>query len=410
MRRFPSQLLPLLLAGACTTEAPLATPAARTLAGAAVLARGWSVSEQVLGTLGGSGSFATAINNAGTVVGWSYTATGEVHAFRWSPTTGMQDLGTLPGHASSQATAIADDGRIVGVSSLLDGPYVPVLWTSDAGPSPLPIPLPDGATFNYPADINASGQVVGFNDVAFNHGWLWSRAAGWLDITATIPGGFETFPNAVNASGLVVGGNNDCSVGCTYRAFLWSRKAGYRDLGLAPGASSYPVVAALGVNNRGVIVGWHGMIGDSDLFAYLWTDATRYRLLPRLPSPYEYAYGTSVNAGGTAVGASLNGAFDRIQAVAWPASGGIVPLFPGDDASGVAVGITDNGLIAGWRETPAGTRATLWRLRETPGATIRLPAPRAGLEAGSPPADEPSCLRDIRALSSRRALAECLRQ
>jgi len=52
---------------------------------------------QDLGTLGGTGSSATAINGRGQVTGYATTAAGEYHAFRWTPAGGMQDLGTLGG-------------------------------------------------------------------------------------------------------------------------------------------------------------------------------------------------------------------------------------------------------------------------------------------------------------------------
>ena len=49
-----------------------------------------------LGTLGGSDSYATKVNDAGQVVGYSYIA-GDVenHAFSWTKQGGMVDLGTF---------------------------------------------------------------------------------------------------------------------------------------------------------------------------------------------------------------------------------------------------------------------------------------------------------------------------
>ena len=48
-----------------------------------------------LGTLGGSFSGAAGINDAGQVVGWADTASGEERAFLYTLGSGMTDLGTL---------------------------------------------------------------------------------------------------------------------------------------------------------------------------------------------------------------------------------------------------------------------------------------------------------------------------
>jgi probable HAF family extracellular repeat protein len=65
-----------------------------------------------LGTLGGSSSIPAAINESGHVVGWSQVAVGSVmtHAFLWTPTTGMMDLG----QGTSFATAINNRGHVGG--------------------------------------------------------------------------------------------------------------------------------------------------------------------------------------------------------------------------------------------------------------------------------------------------------
>ena len=55
-----------------------------------------------LGTLGGLGSRALAINGSGQIVGTSVTASGQTHAFLWQEGA-MIDLGTLGGKYSEAA-------------------------------------------------------------------------------------------------------------------------------------------------------------------------------------------------------------------------------------------------------------------------------------------------------------------
>ena len=69
-----------------------------------------------LGTLGGTASYAVAMNVGGQVVGFS-TTPGDVegHAFSWTEAGGMVDLGTLGG-TSSFAAAVNASGQVVGSS------------------------------------------------------------------------------------------------------------------------------------------------------------------------------------------------------------------------------------------------------------------------------------------------------
>ena len=48
-----------------------------------------------LGTLGGTDAWAYGLNSTGVVVGSALNGDGNSHAFVWSESTGMMDLGTL---------------------------------------------------------------------------------------------------------------------------------------------------------------------------------------------------------------------------------------------------------------------------------------------------------------------------
>lgn len=127
-----------------------------------------------LGTLpNGGDSVAFDVNASGQIVGAALTTpnpplasllpsfksqaleTG-VHAVEWIDGA-ITDLGTLPGSDGSIATAINDQGQIVGIA-LVGGQHHAVEWTdgkiTDLGTLP-------GGNASEALDINASGQVVG---------------------------------------------------------------------------------------------------------------------------------------------------------------------------------------------------------------------------------------------------------
>ena len=136
----------------------------------------------------GNQSSASGINNAGQVIGWSaidniILPNGGIalHAFSWSRSTGMADLGTLGGvYVDSYPFAINDLGQVVGVSSNLPLHFVatppPTLQ-----PGEIPIdaravlwqngkildlntllPAGSGWVLQFATGINDAGQIVGF--------------------------------------------------------------------------------------------------------------------------------------------------------------------------------------------------------------------------------------------------------
>jgi len=87
-----------------------------------------------LTSFGAPGTMALAINDAGTIVGQELTAAGQRHAFSYTQSGGMVDLGTLGGD-QSMAVAINNKGWIVGTSLTNDqsGVLHGFLWTPSGG-------------------------------------------------------------------------------------------------------------------------------------------------------------------------------------------------------------------------------------------------------------------------------------
>lgn len=233
----------------CSAFFPTATGTGYTCLGFA-----WKWGEMsALPTLGGDNGFAAAVNNLGQVAGW---AENKVHdptcvspqvlqfeAVIWGPGKGqIQELHPLAGDLDTAATAINDEGQVVGISGTCDaavGAYTAkhaVLWENGKVTK---LPTLGGAGWNTPAAINNNGEIAGFSD---------------------LPG---------DVSGGVLTAN--------FHAVLWTKDHTIRDLGTLPGDN---VSEATGINNKGQIVG----VSYPSSHAFLWQDGVMTDLNTLIPS------------------------------------------------------------------------------------------------------------------------------
>ena len=116
---------------------------------------------QDLGTLGGSSSWSSAINDSGQVIGSSYLAGDQNrHAFLYKDGK-MTDLGTLGG-ASSEAKGINKSGQVVGWSDNGSGVHRAFIYDSANGMMDLndSIPADSGWTLYEAAGINTDGKIA----------------------------------------------------------------------------------------------------------------------------------------------------------------------------------------------------------------------------------------------------------
>jgi probable HAF family extracellular repeat protein len=220
-----------------------------------------------LGTLFYSpSSFATGVSASGQIVGYGvdFNAGGIAHAFSYTPSGGMVDLGTLPGDISSTADAVNDSGQIVGSSVGLGGPqhafsYAPSGEMVDLGTLP-------GGRNSQANGVSASGQIVGWSGTAsgIEHAFSYTPTGGMVDL-GTLPDSSDSFAYGVNDSGQIVGFSGTPS-GIEH-AFSYTPSGGMVDLGTLPGGSDS---FAYGVNDSGKIVGAGDTASGQYLHAVLW--------------------------------------------------------------------------------------------------------------------------------------------
>jgi probable HAF family extracellular repeat protein len=161
--------------------------------------------------LPGGGGFdeALGINEKGQVVGWSGPAPGSEHIAFWDKDGSVHDLGTLGG-AFGDAYQINNKGQVVGTSATATNPNGdPFLWDdgvlTDLG-------YPTGDVFGVAADINHKGQIVGLsasdpNDPTTYHALLLEKGK-MTDLQTKIPAhsGWQlVWALGINERGQIVG-------------------------------------------------------------------------------------------------------------------------------------------------------------------------------------------------------------
>ncbi len=259
-----------------------------------------------LGSLGGD-SFATGINDSGTVVGYSFLAgaSGTYHAFTWTSATGMVDLGPLPGGTSTQATGINSAGEVVGAGFDARGVRVPWSWTANGGY--VTLPENSGNALNYAFAVNDSGQVTGQRYIGqVVSAFRWNPAAGTYGTIDYLPNGLHTVGTAINTRGDITGTG---STRDQWHAILWTKKNGTLDIGGIPGQS---YTAGSGINDQDEVVGFGG--GDVSAGFY-WSRATGPIPLQTLGGTKAGAFG--INSSSVIVGQSATS--DGVtHAVIWP--------------------------------------------------------------------------------------------
>jgi probable HAF family extracellular repeat protein len=241
---------------------------------------------------GGNNGFATGANNVGQVVGWAENGVhdpncccSQVLQFRpamW--TLGPDQIHELPliaGDSSGAATAINDNGQIVGISGICDqavGRHTAkhaVLWQN--GTVTDIYPNAAAPWWNTPTAINQRGDVVGFaGDPEFVegdvlHAFMWTREDGIRQLKPLphrTPKHVDSEAYGINERRQVVGVSCDADlVDC--RAVIWDHGNTPTDLNDLKGSFPKMLTNAKDINNNGEITGRATDPNTGALTAYL---------------------------------------------------------------------------------------------------------------------------------------------
>ena len=213
---------------------------------------------------GSGNSYGSAINEHGEVAGSAVFRPAEsesLHAFFWSRSTGMRDIGTL-GAPFSYAFALNDAGTVTGYTASQDSPNAMLgfRWTLARGIHGIGTVEDE---FTLATDINEAGHIVGaslFPTGQYVHAFLWSPRRGLSDLgTGT---GSRSSARKINERGMVIGELQEAFI--FYHGFIWTRETGIIELGAESQALR---TSANDLNNHGQVV---GSVGDR---AILWTRA-----------------------------------------------------------------------------------------------------------------------------------------
>jgi len=235
-----------------------------------------------LGTLSGATvSGAIGINDAGTVVGYSNVkgkAATDFVAAQWSSTGAISNLGTLSGGSSSSAFEINSSGEVTGDSFLSSGLVNATSWTNKKIKN---LGALSGAIFTAGLDINDSGEIVGESVFSYgppfaSHGFLWNGST--MADLGTLSGGVTSIANAINTSGVIVGQSDGSNTSGHWHAVKWDKSGSIKDLGVLKGGT-YSI--AFAINDSNVVVGYANTSNNA-AHAIVWTSTHGMRDLNSL--------------------------------------------------------------------------------------------------------------------------------
>jgi probable HAF family extracellular repeat protein len=349
LRILTSALAAAILA-ACASNAPL--PGTQTVGSAAPAYGSEQYTVVNLGTLGGASSGASSINNRAWISGLSSLpgSSSYIHAALWQRNEKITDLGTLGGPNSAVEWPVKNNsGLISGISETAAPQKLGEIWSCAAAffaPPPsghicrgfawqngTMTQLPTlGGNNGFAAGANDSGLVVGWaeNDTQDStctppqvlqfEAVVYDPQRGTIHELPPYAGDLDGAATEINDAGTVIGISGICdqAVGrfTARHAVMWQNGKAI-DLGSLGGVAWNTPMA---INNRGEIVGFADLPGDSNgvanPVAFRWTRSSGMQSLGTLSGDTN-SEALGINDRGQIVGISFNAQTGASRAFLW---------------------------------------------------------------------------------------------
>jgi len=234
----------------------------------------------------GQGTYARAISQTGKVVGTGSAISGaansyETHAFQWTKTTGMVNIGVSLGFAYSNAVGINSSGEVVGYTSRGHG-FEPFRWSEARG-----MELLTSLDNYFPTAINDAGQILLVLESQSDPDYL--DGASVLSATGVKTDIIKC--NMCNAAAWAINGSGAVAGTDGKHAFVWTSDGGIRLIpGIPAGVTSS---AATGINDNGTVIGTIYST-SSQLSPFIWSASGGYREIAA-PAGQTFIYFAGIN-------------------------------------------------------------------------------------------------------------------
>lgn len=269
----------------------------------------------------------------------------------------VTDLGTLHGSYDAVGFGLNNKAEVVGDLRTKKAKNIAFIWTRQSGMEDLgTLGGTEGYLLATASAINNREQAVGQSEVpeGVGHAFIWTRAGGMRDLDPD-DNNYKSAALGINDRGIILGyKTNLLTSAVSY--FLWSAQGGMRDISGTLGGES---AGASAINNAGQVVG-RSQTATGEYHAAIWSPGGRISDLGTL-SGGNSSSASDINSRGDIVGSSNVAVDGSPHAALWTKNGAKQDLGTLGGTYSFAGSINDREEVLGGSEaSDQGTYTFLW--------------------------------------------------